>query len=157
VIVEVAAPFHGASPEEAERQVTIPLEVALAGLAHLQSLRSQSSFGMAVVRVRFDDSIDCDAARHEIINRLQFLPPLPPGVAPVISTILPEHEVFRYTLAGPVDAGGRPVYTLNDLRAAQDSVVEREFRRVPRIMDVSSTGGTVKRYEVHPDPRASAH
>jgi Cu/Ag efflux pump CusA len=152
VIVEVAAPFHGASPEEVERQVTIPLEVALAGLPHLQSLRSQSSFGMAVVRVRFDDSIDCAAARQEVINCLQLPPPLPPDVTPTISTILPEHEIFRYTLAGPVDAAGRPVYTLNDLRAVQDSVVEREFRRVPRIGDVESRGGTVKRYEVHPDP-----
>src|SRR5262249_62051607 len=69
-----------------------------------------------------------------------------------ISTTLPDHEVFRYTLAGPVDAAGRPVYTLNDLRAVQDSVVEREFRRVPRVGDVEGRGGTAKRYEVHPDP-----
>jgi RNA polymerase sigma factor (sigma-70 family) len=152
VIVEVAAPFHGASAEEIERQVAIPLEVGLAGLPRLQSVRSQSSFGVAIVRVRFDDGTDYDAARQEVINRLQLLPPLPPDVTPTISTILPAHEVFRYTLAGPVDAAGRPVYTLNDLRAVQDWVVEREFRRVPRVVDVESRGGTVKRYEVQPDP-----
>jgi Cu/Ag efflux pump CusA len=152
VIVEVAAPFQGASPEEVERQVTIPLEVGLAGLPGLQSLRTQSSFGIAIVRVRFDDSTDYDAARQEVSNRLQFLPPLPANVTPTISTGLPEHEVFRYTLAGPVDAAGRPVYTLNDLRAVQDSVVEREFRRLPRVVDVEGRGGTVKHYEVRPDP-----
>jgi RNA polymerase sigma factor (sigma-70 family) len=152
VIVEVAAPFRGAAAEEVERQVAIPLEVGLAGLPRLQSLRSQSSFGMAVVRVRFDDRTDYVAAREEVIKRLQLLPPLPPGVTPVISAALPEHEVFRYTLAGPVDAAGRPVYTLNDLRVVQDWVVEREFRRVPRVADAEGRGGAVKRYEVHPDP-----
>jgi RNA polymerase sigma factor (sigma-70 family) len=152
VIVELAISFHGASPEEVERQVTIPLEAGLARLPRLQSLRSQSSFGMAVVRVRFDDGTDYNAAREEVIDRLQLLPPLPPGVTPTISTALPEREVFRYTLASPVDAAGRPVYTLNDLRAVQDWVVEREFRRLPRIVDVDSRGGTVRRYEVHPDP-----
>jgi Cu/Ag efflux pump CusA len=152
VVVEVVVPFPGASPEEVERQVTIPLEVALADMPHLQTLRSQSSFGMAAVRARFDDRVEYYAARQEVINRLTFLPPLPPGVTPMLGTLLPEHEVFRYTLAGPAGPGGRPVYTLSDLRAVQDSVQERAFRRVPRIADVQGRGGTVKRYEVHPDP-----
>jgi Cu/Ag efflux pump CusA len=149
MIVEVAALFPGASPEEVERQVTIPLEVGFAGTPHLQTVRSQSSFGMAAVRLRFDDSTDYHAARQEVINRLQFLPPLPAGVTPVLSSVFP--EIFRYTLVCPRDAGGRPVYTLNDLRSLQDWVIEREFRRVPRIVDDEGRGGTRKRYEVHLD------
>src|SRR5262249_25567224 len=47
---------------------------------------------------------------------------------------------------------GRSIYTLNDLKALQDWTLERAFRRVPRIIDVVSSGGTVKRYEIHPDP-----
>src|SRR5260370_22794458 len=61
-------------------------------------------------------------------------------------------EIFRYTLRSPPDALGRSYYTLNDLKALQDWTLEREFRRVPRIIDVISYGGTVKRYEIHPDP-----
>src|SRR5262249_1596733 len=50
------------------------------------------------------------------------------------------------------DALGRDVYTLNDLKSLQDWTLQREFRRLPRIADVVSSGGTVKRYEIHPDP-----
>ena len=52
----------------------------------------------------------------------------------------------------PKDSSGREVYTLNDLKALQDWVMEREFRAVPRIVDVCSWGGTVRRYEIQPDP-----
>jgi Cu/Ag efflux pump CusA len=152
VILVVVASFPGASPEEVEQQVTTPLEVTFAGLPHLQTVRSQSSLGTVSLRLQFDDGTDYDSARQEVINRLQVLPPLPPGVTPMLSSVLPEHEIFRYTLAGPADAGGHPIYTLNDLRAVQDWVAEREFRRVPRIIDAEGWGGTVKRYEVNPDP-----
>jgi Cu/Ag efflux pump CusA len=152
VILAVVAPFPGASPEEVEQQVTIPLEVTFGATPHLWMIRSQSSFGMAALRLHFDDSTDYATARHVVINRLQLLQPLPAGVAPMLSTVLPGHEVFRYTLAGPAGAEGRPVYTLSDLRALQDRVIKRELQRVPRILDVEGRGGTVKRYEVHPDP-----
>ncbi|HKI32238.1 MAG TPA: efflux RND transporter permease subunit [Gemmataceae bacterium] len=153
VIVVVGASFPGAPPKEVEQQVTTPLEITFAGLPHLQTVWSQSSLGTAILRLRFDGRTDLITARQEVINRLAVMnQPLPPGVTPQLSSVVPEHEVFRYTLAGPADAGGRSVYTLNDLRAVQDSVVEREFRRVPRIIDAEGRGGTVKRYEVHPDP-----
>ena len=74
------------------------------------------------------------------------------GVVPQISPESPTGEIFRYSLASPKDAAGRDIYTLNDLKALQDWTLEREFRRVPRIADITSFGGTVKRYEIHPDP-----
>ena len=83
---------------------------------------------------------------------MQFVEGLPPGVQPQISPQSPTGEIFRYTLSSPKDALGRDIYTLNDLKALQDWMLEREFRRVPRIIDIVSCGGTVKRYEVHPDP-----
>jgi Cu/Ag efflux pump CusA len=152
VLIEVVASFPGASPEEVERQVTIPLEVSFAGMPRLQTVHSQSSFGRATLRLRFDGSADSSAARQEVINRLAVVgQPLPPGVTPLLHAGLPDHEVYRYTLAGPVTADGRSVYTLNDLRALQDWVVERELRRVPRVVDVEGRGGTLKHYEIHPD------
>ena len=83
---------------------------------------------------------------------MQFTQPLPPGVTPQISPESPTGEIYRYTLRSPKDGAGNDLYTLNDLKALQDWVLEREFRRVPRIVDVSSSGGMVKRYEIHPDP-----
>src|SRR5215467_6085188 len=68
-IIEVVAQFPGASAEEVERQVTIPLEVALAGMPGLQYTRSKSLFGLAHLRNQFDYSVDYDKAKQEVINR----------------------------------------------------------------------------------------
>jgi cobalt-zinc-cadmium resistance protein CzcA len=152
-IIEVVALFPGASAEEVERQVTIPLEVNLAGIPGLKYTRTKSLFGLSHLRNQFEYGIDYNRARQEVINRLSNpSQPLPPGVTPQISPETPTGEIFRYTLNSPKDASGKDIYTLNDLKALQDWVLEREFRRVPRIVDVVSSGGAVKRYEIHPDP-----
>src|SRR4051794_24241282 len=83
-IIEVVAQFPGASAEEVERQVTIPLEIALAGMPGLQSTRSKSLFGLAHLRNQFDYSRDFDQARQDVINRLSQVS-LPAGVTPQIS------------------------------------------------------------------------
>src|ERR1700728_1778339 len=94
-----------------------------------------------------------EAGRQEVINRLATLSqPLPAGVTPQISPESPTGEIYRYVLNVPRDSSGHDVYTLNDLKALQDWVLEREFRTVPRIVDVCGWGGTVRRYEVQPDP-----
>jgi cobalt-zinc-cadmium resistance protein CzcA len=151
-LVEVIALFPGGSAEEVERQVTIPLEVTLAGMPGLHSVRSKSLFGLSDVRCQFDYGHPYEKARQEVINRLQFTQPLPPGVTPQLSPESPIGEIYRYTLNCPKDSAGRDLYTLNDLKALQDWVLERQFRQIPRIVDVTSFGGTVKRYEIHPDP-----
>ena len=151
-IVEVIAKFPGASAEEVERQVTIPLEVAIAGIPGLKYTRTKSLFGLSHLRNQFEYGIDFLKARQEIINRLQFVEGLPPGVTPSLSPQSPTGEILRYTLSNPKTKTGEDVYTLNDLKSLQDNVLERQFRRVPRIIDIVSSGGTVKRYEIHPDP-----
>jgi heavy metal efflux system protein len=151
-IVEVVAQYPGASAEEVERQVTIPLEVVFGGMPKMTHLRTKSLFGLSHLRIQFDYGYDYYAARQEVINRLTFASSLPPGVTPQLSPQSPTGEIYRYTLRGPKDKTGRDIYTLNDLKALQDWVLEREFRRVPRIMDITSRGGTVKRYEIHLDP-----
>ena len=150
-IVEVIAQYPGASAEEVERQVTIPLEVLLAGMPGLQYTRSESLFELSHIRNQFHYGVDPLAARQEVINRLQFTQ-LPTGVTPQISPESPTGEIFRYTITNPKDAAGKPVYSLNDLKSLQDWTLERLFRRLPRIIDVTSFGATTKRYEVHPDP-----
>ena len=151
-IVEIVATTNGMSAEEVERQVSIPLEVTLAGMPGLKYTRSKSLFGLSHLRIQFEYGTDYLAARQEVINRLQFSQALPPGVSPQLSPQSPTGEIYRYTLDCPKDEYGQDIYTLNDLKAMQDWVLERQFRRVPRIVDVSSSGGTVRRYEIHPDP-----
>ncbi len=119
----------------------------------LQYTRSKSLFGLSHIRNQFEYGYDFWQCRQEVINRLSILSqPLPSGVVPQISPQNPIGEIYRYTLKNPKDRYGADLYNLNDLKALQDWVLEREFRRVPHIMDVSSTGGTIKRYEIHPDP-----
>ncbi|HLJ91600.1 MAG TPA: efflux RND transporter permease subunit [Gemmataceae bacterium] len=154
-IIEVVAQFPGASAEEIERQVTIPLEVTFAGMRGLKSIRSQSLFGLSDLKMnwQYGSAYTYEAARQEVINRLATISqPLPNGVTPGISPESPTGEIYRYILKVPKDRFGRALYTLNDIKALQDWVLEREFRTVPSIVDVTSFGGTVRRYEVQPDP-----
>jgi cobalt-zinc-cadmium resistance protein CzcA len=152
-IVEIVAQYPSASSEEVERLVTIPLETALASMKGLTYTTSRSLFQLSFLHCQFDYGIDFKQAKQDVLNRLaEVISQLPSGVTPVISPESPTGEIFRYTLSNPKDSSGRGVYTLNDLKALEDWTLERVFRRVPRIEDVSSFGGTVKRYEVHPDP-----
>ena len=150
-IVEIVTQAPGASAEEVERLVTVPLEIQLAGMPGLQYTRSKSLFGLSHLRNQFEYGIDFDRAKQEVINRLATLT-LPNGWQPQISPQTPTGEIYRYTLKAPKDAEGHNIYTLNDLKSLQNWVLERELRRVPRIAGVTSHGGTVKRYEIQPDP-----
>ncbi len=154
-IVEVIALFPGASAEEVERQVTIPLEVTFSGMPGLKKINSKSLFGLSDLKMtwNYGNEYTYQAGRQEVINRMSTISqPLPNGVTPAISPESPTGEIFRYVLKVPKNAAGREIYTLNDIKAMQDWVLEREFRRVPRIVDLTSFGGTVRRYEIQPDP-----
>jgi heavy metal efflux system protein len=154
-IVEVIALFPGAAAQEVERQVTIPLEVTFAGMPGLKKINSKSLFGLSDLKMtwHYGNEYSYQAARQEVINRMGTMSqPLPPGVAPAISPESPTGEIFRYVIKCPKDATGKPIYTLNDIKAMQDFALERDFRRVQRIVDVASFGGTVRRYEIQPDP-----
>src|SRR5436305_362868 len=150
-IVELATQYPGASAEEVERQVTTPIEVALAGMPGLKEIRSKSLFGLSYVSSQFEYGIEFNKVRLEVLSRLP-LGDLPAGTSPQISPASPIAEIVEYVLTNPKDALGRNLYTLNDLKALHDWPVKREFRRLPRIADAVSFGGTIKRYEIHPDP-----
>ena len=150
-IVEVIAQNRGRSAEDMERLVTVPLEVALSGMPGLKNLRTKSLFGLTYVNTQFEYGYPYLAARQEVINRISTAD-FPPEVSPQISPRSPIGEILRYSLTCPKDSEGRPVYSLNDLRSIQTWVLERTFRRINGIVDVTSMGGTMKRYEIRPDP-----
>src|SRR5262245_45709612 len=141
-IIEVVAQLPGSSAEEVERQVTIPLEVALAGMPGLKEVRSKSFFALCYLACQFEYGVDYYKARQEVINRLQ-LAQLPQRVTPQISGRTATGEIYRYILTSPRDPAGQALYTLNDLKAIQDWDLQREFRRLPRIVDVTGSGGSV--------------
>src|SRR6516164_7089506 len=109
-IIEVIAQWPGASAEEMERQVTIPLEIALAGMPHLKTTLSKSLYGLSHLRNVFEYGHDYEKARQEVINRLQFVQGLPPGVTALLSPANPIGEIYRYTLKSPKDALGNDYY-----------------------------------------------
>jgi len=143
-LVELITQPEGWSAEEVERQVTIPLEVALAGMPGLEHIRSQSLFGLSDVKCYFGWGTDYKDARQEVINHLQFVT-LPNGLQAQISPWNAIGEVFRYIVRGKG-------YTVRDLKTAQDWILERQFRRVPGVIDVTSFGGETKEYHVDVDP-----
>src|SRR6516164_7357049 len=142
-IVEVIALFPGASALEVERQVTIPLEVTFSGMPGLKKINSKSLFGLSDLKMtwHYGSQYTYQAARQEVINRMATISqPLPSGVTPAISPESPTGEIFRYVLKVPKDKSGKETYTLSDIKAMQDWVLEREFRKVPRIVDITSFG-----------------
>src|SRR5207237_2834875 len=97
-IIEVIAQFPGASAEEVERQVTIPLEVALAGMPGLTTTRTKSLYGLCHMRNQFSYETEYAKARQEVINRLGMVTGLPAGVSPTISPMTPTGEMVRYSI-----------------------------------------------------------
>ena len=140
-LVEVITQNPGASPEEMEQLIGIPLETALNGMPGLKFLRSISLAGLNDIKCQFEYGTDYWSARQEVINRIGMVDSLPDGVAPGLSPWSPTGEIVRYVLEGPG-------YTLNQLKAVQDWVLERQFRTVPGVIDVTGFGGTIKQYQV---------
>ena len=127
-IVEVVAQWTGASAEEMERLVTIPLEVSVAGMPGLKATYSKSLFGLTHLRCMFNYGFPYKDARQEVINRLSNLTvPVPAGVSPVISPASPIGEIYRYTLKTPKNALGQEIYTLNDIKALEDYLHRTAF------------------------------
>ena len=136
--------YPGRAPEEVEKQVTIPLEVALSGLPHAVRLFSHTQFGLSYIVVTFDDAVTDYFARQQVAERLIGVD-LPPGVQPQLGPLSTAiGEIFRYRLKGDG-------YSSRDLRALEDWVVERQLRMVPGVADITSMGGLIKTYEVNPD------
>lgn len=141
-LVDVVTQSTGQSAEEIERYITIPLEVQLAGIQHVTSLRTVSLFGLSDVKVQFTYDFTYEEAEQKVLNRLSQLAALPNGAQPGISPDSPTGEIYRYRLLGP------PGFSVTDLKTLQDWVVQRRFRAVPGIADVTGWGGKTKTYDV---------
>ena len=142
--VNVISLYPGRAPEEVEKQVTIPLEVALSGVPHSVRLFSHTQFGLSYIVLTFDDKVDDYFARQRVMERLAGVD-LPPGVQPQLAPLsTPIGELYRFRLKGEG-------HSATDLRTLEDWVVERNLRMVDGVADVVTLGGLIKQYEVNPN------
>jgi heavy metal efflux system protein len=146
-LVDIVTQSTGQSAEEIERYITIPLEVQMAGIPNVQAIRTISLFGLSDVKVQFTYDFTYQQAEQWVINRLSQLGSLPNGAQPQISPTSPIGEIFRYRVAGP------PNYSVTDLKTLQDWVLERRFKAVPGVIDVTGWGGKTKTYDIAIDQR----
>jgi cobalt-zinc-cadmium resistance protein CzcA len=145
--VQVITQWPGHAAEEVEQQVTIPIEIVMNGIPHLEHLRSTSLFGLSSLMLIFDDESTNDWNRQKVLERLSQLS-LPAGLQPQIgSDYSPVGQIYWYTLKST-----NPQYDLMELKSLEDWTLEKQFKSVPDVVDVVSFGGTTREYQVSLDP-----
>src|SRR5580700_10218650 len=145
--VQVITQWPGRAAEEVEQQVTIPIEIVMNGIPHLEHLRSTSLFGLSSLMLIFDDQSTNDWNRQKVLERLT-QSTLPNGLQPQIgSDYSPVGQIYWYTLHTT-----NPKYDLMELKSLQDWTLEKQFKSVANVVDVVSFGGTTREYQVRIDP-----
>jgi len=145
--VQVITQWPGHAAEEVEQQVTMPLEIVMNGIPHLEHLRSTSLFGLSSLMLIFDDQSENDWNRQKVLERLSQVS-LPNNLQPQIgSDYSPVGQIYWYTLHST-----NPNYDLMELKSIEDWGLEKQFKSVPDVVDVVSFGGITREYQVILDP-----
>jgi heavy metal efflux system protein len=145
--VEVITQWPGISAEQIEQQVTIPLEIVMNGIPGVVHLRSFSLFGLSDLKLIFSDETDNAWNRERVLERLSEVT-LPPGLNPQMGTDWsPVGQIYFFTLHST-----NPAYDPMELKSIEDWVIEKNFKSVPDVVDVSSFGGPTREYQVRLDP-----
>lgn len=160
VQVMIATQATGKSPEEVERFITVPLEIAMTGLPGLTEMRSVNKNALSLITLVFTDSTDVYFARQLVMERLmEVMERMPQGVTPILGPVSTGlGEVYQFTLDKPGD--GKKELTREDLterRAIQDWVVRPLLRGIPGVAEINSQGGYVKQYQVLVNPDRMTH
>ncbi len=151
-LVQVFTETEGLAPEEVEKYVTFPIEVAMNGIPNLKKIRSVSNFGLSVVNIYFEDGTDIYFARQLVNERLQeAAEQIPAG--------------FGEPKMGPISTGMGLIifyyledetgkYSLEELRSIQDWIVKFQLQSVPGVTEVLGIGGWEKQFQVQINPNA---
>ncbi|MDA8059808.1 MAG: efflux RND transporter permease subunit [Leptospirillum sp.] len=139
LMVRVLTQWPGRGAEEVERQITLPIEIAINGTPGMKAQRSISMYGLSVVMAIFSGNVNDFEARHRIYNRTAQAN-LPAGIVPVLDINTPATgEIYRYTLSGA---------PLDELKTLDDWVLERRFKEIPGVADESGMGGWIRQYQI---------
>src|SRR5277367_6625646 len=145
--VQVITQWPGRAAEEVEQQVTVPIEIQMNGMPHLQHVRSASLAGLSVVNLIFDDDSDNDLDRQKVAERVGQVT-LPAGLTASIGPdFSPIGSIYWYTLKST-----NPAYDVMELKSLQDWVISKYLKSVPDVVDDSSFGGITREYQVRVDP-----
>ncbi len=145
--VQIITQWPGRSAEEIERQVTVPIEIQMAGIPHLTHLRSTTLAGLSSLMLIFDDDSRSDQNREHVVERLGQVS-LPSNLTPQMGTDWsPVGQIYWYTLEGT-----NPSYDVMEKKSLEDWLLEKSFKSVKGVVDVSSFGGPTKEYQVKLDP-----
>jgi len=160
VQVQIATEALGRSPEEVERFVTVPLEMAMTGLPGLEEMRSLNKPGLSLITLVFTDATNVYFARQLVMERLiEVGGRMPQDVTPVLGPLSTGlGEVYQYTLEQPDD--GDRVLSQEELtkrRITQDWVVRPLLRGIPGVAEINSQGGYVKQYQALVNPDRMKH
>ncbi len=160
VQVQIATEAAGRSPEEVERFVTVPIEIAMTGLPGLVEMRSLNKAGLSLITLVFTDATDVYFARQLVMERLiEVGGRMPEGVSPVLGPVSTGlGEVYQYTL-DRADDGDRELTQeeLSERRIVQDWVVRPLLRSIPGVAEINSQGGYVKQYQALINPDRMRH
>jgi cobalt-zinc-cadmium resistance protein CzcA len=145
--VQVITQWPGRAAEEVEQQVTVPIEIQMNGMPHLQHVRSASLSGLSVVNLIFDDDSDNDWDRQKVLEHLSFVT-LPPNVSASIGPdFSPIGSIYWYTIQS-----SNPAYDVMELKSIQDWIISKYVKSVPDVVDDSSFGGITREYQIRIDP-----
>jgi cobalt-zinc-cadmium resistance protein CzcA len=145
--VQIITQWPGRSAEEIERQVTVPVEIQMAGIPHLTHLRSTTLAGLSSLMLIFDDDSTSDVNREHVLERLSQVN-LPSNLVPQMGTDWsPVGQIYWYTLEST-----NPAYDVMEKKSLEDWTLEKNFKGVEGVVDVSSFGGPTKEYQVLLDP-----
>jgi len=145
--VQIITQWPGRSAEEIERQVTVPVEIQMAGIPHLTHLRSTTLAGLSSLMLIFDDDSTSDVNREHVLERLSMVS-LPANLVPQMGTDWsPVGQIYWYTLEST-----NPSYDVMEKKALEDWFIEKSFKSVTGVVDVASFGGPTKEYQVRLDP-----
>jgi cobalt-zinc-cadmium resistance protein CzcA len=145
--VNVITQWPGHSAEDIEKQITVPCEIAMAGIPDMKNLRSFSLAGISSIMMNFNDSSDNSWNREKVLERLSGIT-LPANLVPQLQTDWsPAGQIYWYTIESK-----NPTVDVMEQKALEDWTLEKQFKNVPGVVDVASFGGITKEYQIRLNP-----
>lgn len=155
--VQINTAVPALAPEETEKLVTYPLEMAMSGIAGVQEFRSLTKSGLSQLTLVFSDGVDVFRARQLVSERLDSVD-LPEGLNPQMSPISTGlGEIVYYTLDYKVDAPERKQdrrTQLMELHDVHEFFVKPYLRSTQGVAEVNTTGGYSRQLAIQPKPEA---